>query len=336
MAEKRSEYELILYTSEDGDTRLHLRAGHGSVWLTRDEMAELFAIPPAQVSAQLARLRADGELDASSVRQPAASEPDEGLVLYDLDAILLVGYSVRSRRGAQFRLWVTSVLREYLAKGFALDESRLGLPEWDYYDELLERIKEIRGSEVRFYGKVRDLLALSEDYVPNDPEVSEFYRRVQNRMLYAVTKHTAAELIIERADPKEPNMGATSWRGGRVRKADANVAKNYLTKDELALLNRIVTMFLDAAELRASRRESMRLADWEELLESFLKSNDLPLLEGEGGVTPEYAKRVAHERYALFDERRRAAEKLADGEVSELEELKRIAEAAGRPLPKSP
>lgn len=303
MTDERNEHELIVYTDEGGESRLQLRAEGGTVWLTAPEIAELFAITPGQVAGHLYDMRHDGELHPESVRDAASGGAP--VTLYDLDAILGVGYRVRSRRGARFRLWATTVLRDYLSQGYALAAARLEEPGWDYNDELLERIREIRASEVRLYGKVRDLLSLSEDYRPNTPEVTELYRRMQNELLYAVTEHTAAELILDRADPDAPNMGTTSWRGDHVRKADANVAKNYLTREELAQLNRVVAMFLESVEQRVLRWQGMRLADWGEALDAFLRANGLPVLEGEGGVTPEYAKRVAHERYAEFDARRR-------------------------------
>lgn len=331
-----SEGELILYTTEDGAAEIQLRAGDGSVWLTQLEMAQLFDTTKQNVSLHFANIVKDGELVEAAVVKESLTTAADGKAyrtkLYNLDAILAVGYRVRSPRGAQFRRWATSALKEYLVKGFVMNDARLKEPSFDYFDELLERIRDIRASEARFYQKVRDILALSEDYDPQARAATDFYAKIQNKMLFAVSGHTAGELIRERADASAPNMGLTTWKGadhGRgVRKADVATAKNYLGEAEIKDLNQIVTMFLDTAELRARRRQTMRLGDWDTVLDNFLSSNELPLLRNAGTVSAKQAEAIAHARYAEFDAKRREAERAAAEQVDDLAELQRIAEAS--------
>jgi hypothetical protein len=329
--------ELVLYTTEDGRAAIQLRAEDGTVWLTQAQMAELFDTTKQNVSLHLKNLFDDGELVADSVVKESLTTAADGKAYptqhYRLEAILAVGYRVRSPRGIQFRRWATTVLQDYLVKGFAMDDARLKDPRADHFDDLLERIRDIRASEARFYQKLRDTLSLSADYTPSDPRTQTFYATIQNKMLFAVTNHTAAELIATRADDSQPNMGLTSFKGARVRKGDVGTAKNYLGDKELRELNLIVTMFLDAAELRASRRQNILLADWEGILDGFLTSNDLPILKGAGRMTKAEAESLAHQRYAAFDQRRKAQE-VAE-QASELDELKRIADIAAKALPKT-
>ena len=246
---------------------------------------------------------------------------------------MAVGYRVRSPRGTQFRRWATTVLREYLVKGFSLDDERLKDPSWDYFGELLRRIREIRASEARFYRKVRDLLALSVDYEPGSGTATDFFARIQNKMLHTVTGHTAAELIVERSDPEVANMGLTTWRRSRVARGDVTTGKNYLQHREIEELNLIVTMFLDTAELRASRRQTMRVVDWDTTLDRFLASNELPILRGSGAISGDQARRIASERYAAFDAQREAAERASPEEMDDITELKRIAAASDQSRP---
>lgn len=327
--------ELILYTSEDGAARIQLRAEGGTVWLSLIQISDLFGRDKSVISRHIKAIFDEGELAADSVVARYATTAADGKTYqvdyYNLEMILAIGYRVRSLRGVEFRRWATTTLKEYLVKGFALDSQRLKDPAWDYFDELLERIREIRASEARFYQKVREILALSEDYDSKSPAAQVFYAFIQNKMLYAVTGHTAAELIAARADASQQNMGLTAWKGSRVRKGDVTTAKNYLAEKEISELNLIVTMFLDTADLRARRRQAMRLADWEGVLDGFLRSNELPLLQNAGSVSKAQAERIASERYDAFDARRR--EQLAAGEASEIVELERIAKS-GR-VPKS-
>ncbi len=333
--------DVVIYTTEDGLSRIELRVEDGTVWLTQMEIADLFATTKQNVSLHIANILGDGELDAAATVKESLTVQTEGArqvertrLTYKLDMILAVGYRVRSPRGVQFRRWASTVLSAYLVKGFAMDDVRLKKPDFDYFDDLLERIRDIRASEARFYKKVRDILALSEDYDPKSKSVPAFYAAIQNKMLYAVTGHTAAELIVERADPAAPNMGLTSWKGTRVRKGDVNTAKNYLADAEISELNLIVTMFLDTADLRARRRQSMRLADWDAVLDGFLQSNDLPKLTHAGSVSNADAVRIAEGHCARFDTARKTAERKADLDISELEELEKIARPAQKEDPK--
>lgn len=324
-----TEGELILYTTEDGKAEIQLRAEGGTAWLTQEQMARLFDRERSVITKHIGNLFAEGELgEESNVQIMHIAHSDKPVRLYSLDVVLAVGYRVRSERGIQFRRWATTVLREYLVKGFVMNDERLKDPKFDYFDELLERIRDIRASEARFYQKVRDILALSVDYDPRADSAHTFYATIQNKMLHAVTHHTAAELIAARADADAANMGLTSWKASRVRKADVTTAKNYLGEVEIKELNLIVTMFLDTAELRATRRQEIRLTEWETILDGFLKSNELPLLSTAGRVSAKQAERIAHERYALFDAKRKEAERRASDEADELEELKHIADEA--------
>jgi len=327
-----SEGDLILYSTEDGAATIGLRAVGGTVWLTQLEMAELFDTTKQNVSLHLNNILAEGELVAESVVKESLTTAADGksyrTKVYNLDAILSVGYRVRSPRGTQFRRWATTVLREYLIKGFVMDDARLKDSAYDYFDELLERIRDIRASEARFYQKIRDILALSEDYDPKSGAAQEFYATIQNKMLFAVAGGTAAELIKSRANPDVPNMGLTTWKGAVVRKGDVTTAKNYLGEAEIKELNLIVTMFLDTAELRASRRQTMRLAEWEGVLDTFITSNELPLLRNAGSISAKKAEQIAHARYAEFEGKRREAERLAAQQTDDLAELERIAKAS--------
>jgi hypothetical protein len=323
-----SEGEIVLYNTEDGLARVQLRATDGTVWLTQAQMAELFATTKQNVSLHLRNLVGDGELVEDSVVKESMTTAADGktyaTLWYNLEAILAVGYRVRSVRGVQFRQWATTRLREYLIKGFVLDEARLRDPgPFDYFDELLEKIRDIRASEKRFYQKVRDVYATATDYLARSDPAQAFFATVQNKMLHAVTGKTAGELIVARADATAPNMGLQSWKGGKVRKGDVDTAKNYLSADEVSDLNRIVTMFLDFAEDQAKRRKVMTMAEWSERLDAFLAFNDRDVLANAGKVAADAAKRIAQERFVAFDAGRRAAEDQA-AEAEHVEEILRL------------
>lgn len=323
--------ELILYTSEDGRTQLHLRVEANNIWLTQLEIAELFQTTKQNVSLHAKNIFEDKELAPDSTVKESLTVQPEGnrevkrkISYYNLDLILAIGYRVRSPRGVQFRQWASTHLKEFLVKGFVMDDERLKNPAgWDFFDELLERIREIRASEKRFYQKVRELFALSTDYQARELETSQFFAEVQNKLLYATTGHTAAELIIKRSDPDQPNMALTSWSGSRVRKQDVIIAKNYLTSDEIDTLNRLVVIFLEQAELRVKQQKELTLDFWRNNVDRMLAFNDQPILEGAGSVSRENMERVAHQRYDSFDQKRRTIEaKQADEEdLKELEEL---------------
>ncbi|MFZ4776629.1 MAG: virulence RhuM family protein [Terrimicrobiaceae bacterium] len=312
--------ELILYTSEDGKTRLDLRLDGQTIWLTQLEIAELFQTTKQNVSLHASNIFEDKEIREDSAVKESLTTAADGkrykTKLYNLDLILAIGYRVRSPRGVQFRQWATAHLREYLVKGFVMDDQRLKNPGgWDYFDELLARIREIRASEKRFYQKVRDLFALSSDYQAREKETQLFFAEVQNKLLFAVTGKTAAELIVARADSGAPNMGLLAFSGSRVRKHDVIVAKNYLSEDEIDTLNRLVVIFLEQAELRAKKQQDLTLEFWRTHIDRMLVSNDQPLLDAHGSVSTCAMKQIALERYESFDSRRQSLEaRQADAE----------------------
>ena len=326
-------HELILYQTEDGESQVQLRAADGTVWLTQAEIAELFSTSPQAITQLIKTIYEENELDPAStcknflqVRKEGKREVKRNLKAYCLPMILAVGYRVRSVRGTQFRQWATTHLSEYLVKGFVMDDDRLKNPGgWDYFDELLARIREIRASEKRFYQKVRDLFALSQDYRADDQEAQIFFAEVQNKLLFAVTQKTAAEIVVSRADPESPNMALTAWSGSRVRKQDVIIAKNYLTQDEVDTLNRLVVIFLDQAELRTKEHKELTLNYWRQNVDRLLEFNERPVLEHAGKISAEEMKQIAHERYDAFDAHRRRAEALAaDAEdIKALEEIER-------------
>jgi hypothetical protein len=325
--------ELILYQTEDGNSQVQLRAADGSVWITQAEIAELFSTSPQAITQLIKTIYEEKELDPSStcknflqVRKEGKRDVKRNLKSYCLPMILAVGYRVRSVRGTQFRQWATTHLSEYLVKGFVMDDERLKNPGgWDYFDELLARIREIRASEKRFYQKVRDLFVLSQDYRSDDHEAQLFFAEVQNKLLFAVTKKTAAEIIIGRADPESPNMALTTWSGSRVRKQDVIVAKNYLTQDEVDTLNRLVVIFLEQAELRTKEHKELTLNYWRQNVDRLLEFNERPVLRHAGKISAHEMKQIVHERYHVFDTHRRRDEaQAADAEdIKALEELEK-------------
>jgi hypothetical protein len=316
---------LILYTTEDGKPQIQLRAEEQTLWLTQLEMAELFATTKQNISLHLQNIFEDGELRESSVVKESLTTATDGkdylTKLYNLDAILAVGYRVRSPRGVQFRRWASTVLKEYLFKGFAMDDERLKNPDGrpDHFDEMLARIRDIRASEKRFYQKVRDLFVLSTDYDKTDRATQQFFATVQNALLFAVTRQTAAEIITSRANPDDPHFGLLAWKGDKVRKTDILVAKNYLTEDEIDTLNRLVVIFLETAELRAKNRKETRMVFWKENIGQIITSNGFPLLEGSGGISHEQMETSTTALYLDFDERRKKQEALAADQADDAE-----------------
>lgn len=322
--------DLILYTSDDGSTRLDLRVEGGTIWLTQGEIAELFQTTKQNVSLHAQNIFADGELTPAATVKESLTVQTEGkrtvkrtVSLYNLDLILAVGFRVRSPRGVQFRQWATTHLKEFLVKGFVMDDARLKDPRgWDHFEELLARIREIRASEKRFYQKVRELFALSSDYRATERDTALFFAETQNKLLFAATGHTAAELIVARADDRSPNMGLTSWKGSRVRKEDVIVAKNYLTQEEIDTLNRLVVIFLEQAELRVRGRKDLTLGFWRDNVDALLQFNDRAILKSPGSVSHDDAARIAGERYDAFDQQRR----LAAAAAADTEDLRQIEE----------
>ena len=334
--------EMILYQTEDGRTRIECRFAEENLWLTQALMAELFQIGVNTVNHHLKGIYRDGELVPEAtirqyriVRREGEREVARNVEHYSLEAILAVGYRVRSQRGTLFRQWATTQLSEYLRKGFVLDDQRLknppgpGVP--DYFDELLERIRDIRASERRMYLRVREILALAADYSPADADTQIFFQTVQNKLHFAVTGKTAPQLIVERANAAEPNMGLMTWKGTVVRKGDVTIAKNYLREPEISELNRIVTMFLDFAEDQARRRKQVFLSDWKVKLDDFLRLNERGVLQDAGRVSREGADRRALDEYEKFAARRREiAEQAAEQDtLRQLEdEVQRLPPAA--------
>ena len=319
---------LILYTSEDGQSPIQLRADGQTVWLTQLVMADLFAATKQNISLHLKNIFEDGELDPAATVKESLTVQTEGsrqvqrpVTLYNLDAILAVGDRVRSPRGVQFRRWASTVLTEYLRKGFVLDDERLKNPDGraDHFDEMLARIRDIRASEKRFYQKVRDLFALSVDYDTTDRATQTFFATVQNQLLYAVTQQTAAELITARANADDPHFSLRAWSGGRVRKQDILVAKNYLSEDEIDTLNRLVVIFLETAELRTKRRQDIPMRFWMENVGQIIDSNGFPLLKNAGSLSCEQMEATTSERYLAFDEQRKQQEALAADATDEAE-----------------
>ena len=311
--------EIILYNAEDGRVQIHLRAEGGTVWVTQLEMAELFQTTKQNISLHVKNVLADSELSEEATVKDSLTVQTEGKrqvrrtnLFYNLDMILAVGYRVRSPRGTQFRQWATTRLREYLVKGFVLDDARLKEPGgFDYFDELLARIRDIRASEKRFYQKVRDIYTTAVDYDKASEQAQLFFKKVQNKMLWAVSGQTAPELIAGRANATAPHMGLTTWHGTQVRKQDVAVAKNYLSQPEIDVLNRLVVMYLDFAELMAAQRKTMTMREWDERLDAFLKLNERDVLTHAGKLRADVAEKLVVERYETFDTARRESERLA-------------------------
>ena len=335
--------EFLLYQTEDGRTRVECRFLDETLWLSQAGIAELFQVKVPTVNEHLKKLYAEGEIRPEAtirqylmVRQEGRRQVNRHIDHYNLDAILAVGYRVRSPRGTQFRRWATERLREYLVKGFTLDDERLRNPPVagsavpDRFDELLERIRDIRASERRMYLRVREIFAMAADYPPSLPETTEFFQVIQNKLHFTVTGKTAAELIAQRANSGLPNMGLTAWKSGSVQKADVKVAKNYLNEQEVSELNRIVTMWLDYAEDQARRRKEVFLKDWAEKLDAFLKFNERDVLEGAGKMSKKQADAHAEAQYEEFAARRRALLE-ADGEAFNMRALEDAAKALPKP-----
>jgi hypothetical protein len=326
--------EMILYTTEDGKVKIDTFLENETIWLSQKQMAALFDVNVPAVSKHLNNIYDEGELVRKAtvskmeiVQQEGNRSVTRNKEFYNLDTIIAVGYRVNSKRATQFRIWATSILKEYIIKGFAMNDERLKQSEkWDYFDEWLERIRDIRSSEKRFYQKIRDIYATAIDYDKTSDQAQLFFKKVQNKMLWAITGKTASELIENRSNVDQPNMGLTSWRGSVVRKKDVLVAKNYLKTEELKDLNEIVTMYLDYAERQARQRKTVSMKEWSEKLDAFLEFNEHELLTHAGKVKAEVAKKVAEERYMEFDKNRKKREVvLADQEdLKELEEFEQI------------
>jgi hypothetical protein len=335
--------QLILYQTEDNRTRIEVRLEGGTVWLTQAHMAELFQSTVPNINIHLRNIFAERELLPEAtikpyliVRTEGARQVQRQVEHYNLDVVLSVGYRVRSHRGTQFRRWATERLREYLVKGFTLDDERLkqGGTKNEYFDELLQRIREIRMSERNFYRKVCDIYQTSIDYDPDAEMTQRFFQTVQNKVHWAVHGRTAAEVIHQRADAAKTHMGLTSWQGAKVRKTDVAIAKNYLSEEELKKLSLIVTQYLDFAELQAMERRAMYMRDWIAKLDAFLRAGDRQVLEHPGSISAEEAKQKAELEFRKFDQQRRQLED-AQAESEFTQQVDDLAKKAKQlPLPK--
>ena len=318
--------EFVMFASGDGKVRVECRFESDTLWLPQASIANLYQITPQAVTQHIKAIYEEKELDQNAtcksylqVQQEGRRQVSRNRLHYSLQVILAVGYRVRSPRGTQFRQWATQTLQEYLIKGFVMDDERLKNPPVgssavpDYFDEMLERIRDIRASERRVYLRVREIFALAADYQPSLKETTQFFQTIQNKLHFACTGHTAAELIHQRADARQPHMGLTSYKGEEVRKGDVTVAKNYLTQDEVSELNRVVNMWLDFAEDQARRRRQVFLRDWQDKLDQFLQFNDREVLQGAGKVSKQMADEKAQAEYSQFAEQQRRL-KEAEGE----------------------
>jgi hypothetical protein len=325
-----TQQDIIIYNTQDGKAAVSLYAKDGIVWMNQKQIAELFDTSIPNISMHIANILKDKELKENSVIKDYLTTAQDGkeyeVTFYALDMILSIGYRVRSKRGTQFRMWATQNLKQYMVKGFVMDDDRLKNPDGrpDYFDELLERIRDIRASEKRFYQKVKDLSALSSDYDATDKATQMFFAETQNKLLYAVTNQTAAELIVSRVDKDKPNMALTAWKGAVVRKQDIFIAKNYLTEDEMDTLNRLVVIFLETAELRAKNKEQISMKFWKQNVDRMLEFNDKKILNSQGKISHAQMEQKTKEIYAQFDKKRKELD-AQQTDLKELEELnKRI------------
>ena len=310
--------KILIYQNEKGDTKIDVYFEDETIWMTQKSMTQLYQVAKSSISEHIRNIYQDGELEeAATVRKFRTVQTEGNREVtrerdhYNLDMILAVGYRVRSNVGIHFRRWASGILTEYLKKGFALNDERLRNPKEfgaDYFDELLERIRDIRASEKRLYQKVKEIFALSVDYDSQSQAAQMFFKSVQNKLEYAATGHTAPEIIAARADATKDNMGLTSFKGAKVRKTDVTVAKNYMTHEEISTLNLIVNMYLDYAELQAKQRHPMHMADWEEKLNQFLQFNGREVLQNFGKVRRSVAEALAVKEYEKYDANRRAIE----------------------------
>lgn len=324
-----SENQIIIYNTLDGKSSVSLFAKDGNVWMSQNQLAELFDTSKQNISDHILNIFEDKELSENSVIKDYLTTAQDGknykVKHYTLDMILAIGFRVRSKRGVQFRQWANYNLQQYMVKGFIMDDERLKNPNGrdDYFDELLARIRDIRASEKRFYQKLRDLLSLSSDYDPSDKATQMFYAETQNKILYAITSNTAAEIIVARANADKPNMALSSWKGAKVRKQDIYTAKNYLSEDEIDSLNRFVVVFLETAELRAKDRQDIDTKFWQENIDKIIELNDKVLLNHKGSISNEQMKNQVKAIYEQFNQNRTALESKQADEI-DLQELKQL------------
>lgn len=324
--------KILIYQNEKGDPKIDVYFEADTIWMTQRSMADLYQVDVRTINEHVVNIINEGELSDEAtirnfriVRLEGSREVEREIKHYNLDMVLAVGYRVRSNVGIHFRRWASGVLTEYMRKGFVMNDERLRNPKEfgaDYFDELLERIRDIRASEKRLYKKVTDIFSLAVDYDSKSEIAQNFFKSVQNKLEYAATGHTAPEIIAARADAKKGNMGLTAFNGARVRRTDVTVAKNYMTQEEISTLNLIVNMYLDYAELQAKNHREMHMSDWETKLGEFLRFNERQVLKNFGTVKREIAEKLAFEQYEKFDAHRK---RLEAADVDELaENVKRL------------
>jgi len=321
--------DIIIYKTEDGNASVALFAKDGMVWMNQNQLAELFDTSVPNISMHISNILKEGELRQFQVVKDYLTTASDGkeynVTFYSLDMILAIGFRVKSKRGTQFRIWANRNLKEYMVKGFLMDDERLKNPDGrpDYFDELLARIRDIRASEKRFYQKVRDLFALCSDYDASDKATQMFFAETQNKLLFAVTGKTAAEIIVACASAEKENMGLTTWKGAIVRKQDIIIAKNYLSEDEIDTLNRLVVIFLETAELTVKKRKDLTLAFWKENVDKLLNFQNKEILKGSGTISNSEMETIVGSIYEEFDQKRKQYEALS-ADQNDLEEIKEI------------
>ena len=324
-----TEQNIIIYNTTDGKASVSLFAQDGTAWMNQNQLAELFDTSKQNIGQHISSVLKEGELEGNSVVKnfftTASDGKDYNVSHYSLEMILAIGFRVRSKRGTQFRIWANANLKEYMVKGFVMDDERLKNPDGrvDYFDEFLERIRDIRASEKRFYQKVRDLFALCSDYDSSDKATHMFFAQTQNKLLFAVTGQTAAEIVLSRADKESPNMALTSFKGSVVRKGDITIAKNYLSEDEIDTLNRLVVIFLETAELRVKNKQDITMEFWKQNVDKVLEFNDQKVLQGNGSISKPMMEQKVKEIYAEFDAKRKT-QKAKEEDLKELEELQKL------------
>ena len=323
--------QILIYQNEKGNIKVDVRFEDNSIWLSQAQLCELFGKAKSTISEHIKNIFEEAELEQNSVVRNFRTTANDGksydISYYNLDMIIAIGFRVKSLQGTKFRQWANKNLSEYMIKGFIMDDERLKNPDGkpDYFDELLERIRDIRASEKRFYQKVRDLFSLSSDYDVSDKATQLFYAQTQNKILFAITGQTAAEIIINRADATQPNMALTSFQGSKLRKQDIYIAKNYLTEDELDSLNRFVVVFLETAELRAKNRQDITMDFWRENIDRIIEFNDKEVLKNNGTISHNQMEKMVEKVYATFNEKRKEQEAI-EADFQDLEELKQIEE----------
>ncbi len=323
---ENNETNIIIYNTVDGKVSVDLYAKDGMVWMSQNQLSELFATSVPNISSHISNILKEGELNENSVVKnyltTAADGKKYNVIYYSIAMILAIGFRVRSKRGTQLRIWANQNLKEYITKGFVMDDERLKNPDGrpDYFDEFLERIREIRASEKRFYQKIRDLFSLCSDYDKTDKATQMFFAETQNKLLFAATGKTAADIVMSRADANASNMALESWKGQIVRKQDIFIAKNYLDHDEIDTLNRLVVIFLEIAELRVKNRTDITMDFWRENVDKILEFNEKPLLEGKGKISSAAMEKKVREIYQLFDQKR----KIYDARQADLDDMREL------------